>query len=186
MTGIRTGLVANRYASALIGAAEEKKSLDRVEADLAQLAKMITQSTDLSDFIGNPMIGRTAQAQAMTALAKKAGFSDITRNFLNVLAANRRLASLPNAIRAFERALAARRGEVNVRVESVSALTPAQTETLRQELGKALGSRVTLDVAVNKDLLGGMVVTVGSVMVDDSVRRKLERLKRALSGAQAA
>lgn len=186
MAHSKSGLIARRYAAALLDMAAEGKVLDKVEQDLRELAAMLEGSPDLQSLVRNPLINRVQQKRAVEALGQSAKFDKLTTNFLGVLAHNRRLSVLSTMIESFQTEAAKRRGEVAARVQTAYALTPAQTDALQKELSKALGSNVTLNVEVAKDLLGGMIVTVGSRMVDDSLKRKLERLKRTLSGAQAA
>lgn len=176
-----TNLIAARYVAALLDMAEDAKLIDKVEKDLQDLSAMIENSADLQSLISNPLISRAQQKDGILTIAEKAKWQQLTGNFLGVLADNRRLPALPHIIKAFQDALRKRRGEVEAKIETAFALTPAQTDALQKELSKAMGTNVTLDVAVNKDLLGGMVVTVGSRMIDDSVRRKLERLQRTMS-----
>lgn len=161
--------------------AAEAKSVEKVEQDLRDLGAMIAESKDLRDIIENPLLDRTQQQRAILAVAEAAKFQPLTSNFLGVLATNRRLGALPAVLTAFHRELMRRRGAVAAKVETAVALTPAQTQALQKELSQAMGSNVTLDVSVNKDLLGGMVVTVGSRMIDNSVKRKLEMLQRAMN-----
>lgn len=175
---------ARRYATALIDTALESKALDAIEKDLGDLSAMISASDDLQDVLHSPLFKRAEQGKALTALADKAKFHDLTKNFLSLLAENRRLPILEGVIGAVKLEIAARRGEINARVQTANALSAAQTKDLQKSLSDAMGQNVTLDVEVNKDLIGGMVVTVGSRMIDDSVKRKLERLKQAMkSGA---
>lgn len=176
-----TNLVASRYVYALLDMAEEGGLVKQVEKDLHDLAAMITESADLRALIENPLLNRDQQKDGILSVAEKAKFQQLTGNFLGVVADNRRLSVLPAMIKAFQAELRKRRGEIEARVETAFALSPAQTNALQKELSKAMGANVTLDVAVNKDLLGGIVVTVGSRMIDDSVRSKLERLQRAMS-----
>lgn len=177
----KSSLVAMRYASVLVDMAEDGQGVDKVGKDLQELEAMIGSSEDLREMIGNPLVNRVQQERAMTALAEKASFQELTRNFLTVLAQNRRLPSVLSIIEAFKREVATRRGEVEATVQTAYALSPAQTKELREQLSKAMGSHVTLNVEVDKDLLGGMTVTVGSLMIDDSVRSKLDRLQRAMN-----
>lgn len=187
MAGLsETGQVASRYAAALIDMAEQASSIDEIERDFNALKGMIAGSEDLANLIRNPLFSRTQQRDAILALAGKSGFSDLTTRFLGVLAQNRRFPILPAVIVAVKKEMVRRRGGVDARVQSAVALSETQTRLLQKSLSDAMGSNVTLNVEVNKDLLGGMIVTVGSRMVDDSVRRKLERLKRSLSGARVA
>lgn len=181
-----TGQVATRYAAALIDMADKAKSIEIIEKDFDSLQAMIADSKDLQILIDNPLFNRTQQGAAMAALSSKARFNDLTNRFLGVLVQNRRLPMLPAVIRAAKAELTRRRGGVEAKVQTAFALSPDQTKALQKSLTDAMGSNVALNVEVNKDLIGGMIVTVGSRMVDDSVRRKLERLKRALSGSRAA
>lgn len=181
-----TGQVASRYAAALIDMAEQAQSVEKIEKDFADLEAMIASSRDLESLIRNPLLNRNQQQSAILAISAKAGFSPLTNNFLGVLAQNRRLPILNAVIRALKAELSRRRGVVDARVQTAFALSDAQTKALQKSLSDAMGSHVTLNVEVNRDLLGGMIVTVGSRMIDDSVRRKLERLKRAMSSSQAA
>lgn len=180
-TSSGTNIVALRYASAFLDMAAEQGVVQQAENDMNELGAMLAGSADLQAAIGNPLLGRDQQKAAMQALAKQAKFQDLTVRFLGVLAQNRRIAALPGVLKAFAAELRRRRGEVQAQVQTAYALTPAQTQELQAQLSKAMGVNVTLDVTVNKDLLGGMTVTVGSRMIDDSVRSKLDRLQRAMT-----
>lgn len=174
--------VARRYAAAFLDLAAQANAVDKINSDMENIGVMMASSTDLRTLVDSPRLSRAAQGQALQALAAKAGFQQLTRNFLGVLAANRRVAELPGVLAAFRDELRRRRGEVVADVRSAFALTPAQTKNLQEQLSKSLGgAQVTLNVGVQKDLLGGMVVTVGSRMIDDSVKGKLERLRRAMN-----
>lgn len=181
-----TGQIATRYAAALIDMAEQAKAVEKIEKDFNALQAMINDSKDFQNLIRNPLFNRGQQKGAILAIAEKAGFDALTIRFLGVLAQNRRLPILPAVIKAFQSELNRRRGGVEARVQTAFALSPEQTQSLQKSLSDAMGSNVTLNVEVNRDILGGMIVTVGSRMIDDSVRRKLERLKRTLSGTRAA
>lgn len=173
-------VIANRYATALIETAETAKALDSVEKDMAQLASMLAQSADLTSLIASPLYNREQQTLALQSLAKTAGFDQITINFIGVLAHNRRLSALAVIFKAFTAELSKRRGEVRAQVASAFPLTPEQERMLQDSLKKSLGFNVQLDLSVDRSLLGGMVVTVGSRMIDDSVKGKLERLKHIM------
>jgi F-type H+-transporting ATPase subunit delta len=160
--------------------AAEAKLVEKVEKDLMDLKGMIESSSDLVMLIQNPLVSKKQQQTAIAALAKKAKFQNLTSNFLGVLAHNKRMGRLPSVIAAFTRELSERRGEVEAHVESAFSLSASQSKKLQEQLSKVVGSEVALNVSVNKDLLGGMVVTIGSTMIDDSVRRKLEKLGRKM------
>jgi F-type H+-transporting ATPase subunit delta len=177
-------IVALRYAKALIDLAEESKSLKAVESDLADLATMLTESADLRAMIASPVISRKDQQAVMTEISKKAGFNKLTLNFLKTLAENRRLSALTKMIEAVRLDLAKRRGEMKAIVQVAQDLTAAQRTELEEALSKSAGVAVSVEVKVEPSILGGMIVTMGSHMIDDSVARKLERLRITMeSGA---
>jgi F-type H+-transporting ATPase subunit delta len=177
-TGV-SGL-ADRYAAALFELADENKALDAVASDLRGLRDLLAASADLRHLVRSPILSRAEQAKAVAAVASHAGFDALTRNFLGLVAQNRRLFAVPAMIRAFLERLAARRGEVTAEVTSALELTPAQFAAVGDQLRKAMGSKVAVEVKVDKELLGGLVVKVGSRMVDASLRSKLHRLQLAM------
>lgn len=177
-----TGLIAERYASALYELADSAKALDQIAADLRSLKAMMAASTDLVRLIRSPVLGRADQSNAVTALAEKAGFHDLTRRFLGTVAANRRLFTLTAVIDGFLAELARRRGEATADVTSAVSLTPAQTAALEEALRSVVGSKVTVDLKVDRSLIGGLVVRVGSRMIDTSLATKLRRLRLAMKG----
>lgn len=174
--------VAGRYATALFELADAEKQLDRVADDLLALGRMIEASPDLKRLIRSPVISRDDQRKAMAAIAAKADFSVFTGNFIGVVARNRRLFALPAMIGAYRALLAARKGEVTAEVVSARALTGKQAERLGQQLKKAIGTDVAVDAKVDAGLLGGLIVKVGSRMIDSSLRTKLQRLRFAMKG----
>jgi len=178
------GAIAERYAAALFELAEQEKVLDTVEADLKALKAMIAESRDLQVMLRSPVIGRAEQGAAVAALADKAEWHKLTKNFLGVLARNRRLFALPGVINAFLARLAAKRGEVTAKITSATALSAAQKKSLTAALKKAMGQDVLLDLEVDPSLLGGMVAQVGSRMIDASLKTKLQQLTLALKGVR--
>jgi F-type H+-transporting ATPase subunit delta len=179
-TGI-SGL-ADRYAKALFDLADERKALDAVAGDLRQLRAMIEASPDLARLVRSPVLSRGEQAKGIGAVAESAGFSDLTRNFLGLVAQNRRLFAVPAMIEAFLATLAQRRGEVTAQVVAAQELSSAQLNAVNEQLRKAVGSKVAVEVKVDPTLLGGLVVKVGSRMIDASLRSKLNRLQLAMKG----
>jgi len=177
-----SGGLAERYATALYALADENKALDAVAADLRGLQTLLDDSPDLRRLIRSPVLARTQQGKAMAALAERAALTPMTRNFLGLLARNRRLFALPQMIGAFLAELAARRGEVTAAVVAAQELSPEQRERLGEQLRKSVGRRVAIDVRVDPALVGGLVVRLGSRMVDASLRTKLHRLERAIKG----
>lgn len=178
-----SGAAALRYATALVDTAVEAGSLDAVEQDLKDFEGMLSASEDLQNLICSPLIKRGQQRDAMVAVAQKAKFNSLTQNFLALLAENHRLNIISAIISAVKTDMSRRRGEVVADVQAAFALSDLQTKALKDALGKATGKNISLNVEIDRDLIGGMVVTVGSKMIDDSVKRKLERLERAMKSS---
>jgi F-type H+-transporting ATPase subunit delta len=174
--------LAERYAIALFELADERKSLDAVAADLRALRTLMQESADLRRMVRSPVIARAAQGKAVAALAEAAALQILTRNFLGLLARNRRLFALPAMIDHFLATLAARRGEVTADVVAAQELTPQQRDALGEQLRKAVGQKVSVELRVDPSLLGGLVVKLGSRMVDASLKNKLHRLEMAMKG----
>ena len=176
--------LSERYAKALFELADDRKALDEVAGDLRALRTLMHESADFRRLIRSPVLSRAEQAKAVAAVAEKAGFSQLTRNFLGVAARNRRLFVLPQVITGYLRELAERRGEVTAEVTAAKPLTPAQTEAVNEQLRKAVGRKVAVDLRIDPGLLGGLIVKVGSRMVDASLKSKLSRLQLAMKGVQ--
>lgn len=177
-----TAGLAGRYATALFDLADADQQLDAVASDLNQLRAMIDSSADLKRLIRSPVITRQDQGRVMMVLIDKAGMSDLVRRFVGLAAQNRRLFVLREMIDAFADKLAARRGETTAQVLSAQALSEKQQQELETVLRQALGNRVTIDAQVDPSLMGGMIVKVGSRMVDSSLKTKLQQLKLAMMG----
>jgi F-type H+-transporting ATPase subunit delta len=163
-----------------LAAAEDR--LDAIATDLQQVRRLLAESADLRRLFSSPVVSREDQGRAIAALAGRAGLDDLTRRFLGVLARNRRLAAVPVVIDTFLAQLAAARGETTAEVASARQLTDAQAEDLRVALRNALGGDVVLTQRVEPALLGGLVVKVGSRMVDSSLRTKLQQLRLTMKG----
>lgn len=175
--------LAERYASAFYELASEQRALDQTAADLRSMKAMLDASEDLRRLVRSPLIGREEQAKALDAVLAQAGISQLTRNFVGVVARNRRLFALTAMIEAFLRILAERRGEVTAQVTAAQPLDPEQTAALEDALRRVVGGKVAVDLTVDPSLLGGLVVKIGSRLFDSSVRTKLQRLQLALRGA---
>jgi F-type H+-transporting ATPase subunit delta len=173
---------ASRYASALFELAEAGNALDKVAGDLATLETMLEDSTELRQAMHSPLFSREAQADAVTALADKAGLDKLTSNFLGVLALNRRLVALPHIIASFRLMLAAKRGEVTAEVVSAVPLDEQQLQAVEASVRKHAGRAVQLKASVDPGLLGGLIVRIGSRMVDASLRTRLQQLELAMRG----
>jgi F-type H+-transporting ATPase subunit delta len=172
------GGLATRYAAALFELAESRNQLDAVAADLSALAKMIADSTDMKRLINSPVLSRADQGKAMAAVAKAAGFGDLAQKFIGLIAQNRRLFAIPAMIKAYHKMLADKRGELTAEVTAARALTPAQ----QAAVSDAIKRNVAVDVKVDPSLLGGLIVRVGSRMIDNSLKTKLQKLQLSMKG----
>lgn len=179
--GIQASL-AGRYASALFELAAENGTVTAVESDLDMLSSALSESEDLRGVTTNPELSRSLQGTAVARVAEHLGLSELTRNFLGVLAANRRLSALPDMIRAFQAIAAAQRGEVTAEVTSAYPLSEEQLATLKDKLTARQGRTVKIKPSVDPDLLGGLVVTIGSQRIDGSIRTRLNSLATAMKG----
>ena len=179
--GIQASL-AGRYAVALFELAAEDGVVSLVESDLEKLSAALEQSPELASLTTNPQLGRKAKTAAIEEVAKLLEVSPLTRRFLGVLAENRRLAELGRVIRAFRDIAAAQRGEVSAEVISAHPLSEDQLSTLRQKLTAREGRTVKLTSSVDPDMLGGLIVTIGSNRIDGSIRTRLNALTQAMKG----
>lgn len=174
--------LAGRYATALFELADQAKSLDAVADDLESLGAMIEGSDDLKRLIRSPVLSRDEQGRAIAAVMEKAEIGALVRRFTGVVAANRRLFALPAMIATYMGLLAGRRGERRAEVTSAAELTDAQMSALEAALKKAAGSEVAVSARVDPRLLGGLVVRIGSRMIDSSLATKLQTLRLAMKG----
>jgi F-type H+-transporting ATPase subunit delta len=178
-----TGL-GERYATALYELADEQKTLDSVAAGLRSLRELIDESADLRRLIRSPVLSRAEQGKAIAALAERAGLQPLVRNILGLMAKNRRLFVVPDVIKSFLAELAKRRGEVTAEVVSAQPLSDAQRQSLDERLRRAVGGKVAIETRVDPSLLGGLIVRLGSRMVDASLSSKLQRLQLAMKGVR--
>lgn len=177
-----TASLQGRYASALFDLASEQGLVTAVESDLDKLGEALKASADLSALIRNPKVSREDTAKAMEAVAGVLGLSPLTKNFIGVLAANRRLGALPDIVRAFAAIAAAQRGEVTAEVTSAHPLTDDQITQLAQKLKAREGKEVKIKASVDSEILGGLVVRIGSRQIDSSIRTRLNTLAHAMKG----
>lgn len=175
--------LAGRYATALFALADDRRELDAVAADLAAIAQMIDQSADLRRLIRSPVIARDAQARALESVLAAARIGELAQHFVGLVAKNRRLFALPAMIGAYGALLARRRGEATAEVVSATPLSARQLETVTEALKSVTGGKVQIAARVDPSLIGGLVVRLGSRMVDSSLRTKLEKLQLTLKGA---
>jgi len=179
----RTTEVGERYAQALFDLADETGVLDAVRADLKSLRAAWAESADLRRLATSPVIGAEDQGRGMAAIADKAKFNAVTRNFIGLLAQNGRARDLPAVIAGFEALYAAKTGVVAADIVSAQALTAAQLKTIQTTLRTALGKDPELTTRVDPAILGGLKVKVGSKLFDASLKTKLDQMKFALKRA---
>jgi F-type H+-transporting ATPase subunit delta len=172
--------VAERYAAALMDLAADDEALAAIETDLGRFATMHDASDDLARFVRSPVYSAEEQARAIAAILDKAGIKGTAANLIKLTAANRRLFAVPDIIAAFRRLLAVRRGEASAEVTSAEPLSEAQLAALKETLKANLGKDVALVTHVDPSLIGGLIVKVGSRMIDGSLRTKLSSLKIAM------
>ena len=175
--------VSGRYATALFELAEESGALDDVERQVGALDQALGESEDLRALVRSPLYTREEQGQAMAALCDAMEIGQPTKNLVALMAAKRRLFALPEVIRDFNALLAQKRGVVEAEVRSARPLTEAQRKKLSKTLGEAVGSDIKLDEIVDEALIGGLVVKVGSRMVDTTLRSRLTLLQTAMKEA---
>ncbi len=179
--GIQASL-SGRYATALFELAREGKAIDSVGKSLESLKAALAQSKDFAKLTNNPMLSRDAAARAVAAVARSLKLDKLTTKFLGVLAANRRLNELGAIISSYAALSSAHRGEVSAQVVSAHALDKAQITALKAKLKAKVGRDVAVDLKVDPAILGGLVVKIGSQMIDSSIRTRLNSLANAMKG----
>ncbi|WP_426438703.1 F0F1 ATP synthase subunit delta [Bradyrhizobium genosp. P] len=175
--------VSGRYATALFELARDEKSVDEVKADLERFEALLTESADLSRLVRSPVFSAEAQLRALTAVLDKAGISGISAKFLKVLTANRRLFAVTDVIRAYRALVAKFKGEATAEVTVAEPLNDKNLDALKTALKSVTGKDVALNVKVDPSIIGGLVVKLGSRMVDSSLRTKLNSIKNAMKEA---
>jgi F-type H+-transporting ATPase subunit delta len=181
-TATVTGL-AGRYATALFDLAMDTKAIDQVADSLGKITQALADVPEMQGLITNPMVSRAEGGKAIAAVAAQLGLDSLTSKCLGVLASNRRLAELPKVIAGFGQLLAAQKGETSAEVTSAHALSDAQLAALRAKLRASLGQDVTLITKVDPAILGGLVVRIGSKLIDSSLKTKLDSLNLAMTKA---
>jgi F-type H+-transporting ATPase subunit delta len=176
---ISTGIAA-RYAQAVLELSREGGDLAKLEQDVADLDAAIRESEDLSEVLTSPVISRAEQGAAVVAVAERMGLSETMRNVLALMASKRRLFVVPAMVRVLKDRLSAERGEVVAEVRSAGRLSDDQRARLAEALKSSTGKQVALEVTVDESLIGGLVVKVGSQMIDTSIRAKLNALQNTM------
>ncbi|MBX9711205.1 MAG: F0F1 ATP synthase subunit delta [Xanthobacteraceae bacterium] len=175
--------VSGRYATALFELARDTKSVDAVKADLDRFSALLNGSPDLARLVRSPVFTAEVQGKALAAILDKAGIKGISANFLKVLTANRRLFAVNDVIRAFRALVAKFKGEVTADVTVAEKLSTKNLDALKAALKSVSGKDVDLNVKIDPTIIGGLVVKLGSRMVDSSLRTKLNSIKHAMKEA---
>ncbi|MFK5997571.1 MAG: F0F1 ATP synthase subunit delta [Rhodobacterales bacterium] len=179
-TGSISSGIAARYATAIFELAKEAKKLSVVEKDFDALAVALDESDALNDLIASPVYSRKDMVAAISAIAQKMKLSQDVTNTLGLMASKRRLFVLPSLIETVKQMIATENGEVTAEVTAAKALTKAQQDKLAKTLKATVGKDVKVTVSVDDTLIGGLVVKVGSKMIDSSIRSKLSNLQNAM------
>jgi F-type H+-transporting ATPase subunit delta len=172
--------IASRYATALFDLAKEAKGLKTLETDLDAVEAALKESADLRDLIASPVYTRGDQQAAVAAIAKKMGLSDLVANTLALMAQKRRLFVLPQFVAVMNEMISVEKGEITADVTAATKLTAAQAKSLAETLKKRVGKDVKLKTTVDESLIGGLVVKLGSTMIDTSIKAKLAALQNAM------
>ena len=176
--------IATRYATAVFELSKDAQGLQALESDINALSAALEGSEDLRDLIHSPLYSRDQQGNAIAAVAQKMKLSDTMSNTLALMASKRRLFVVPQMIGALREMLAEEKGEVTADVVSAKALTKAQSDKLAKTLKASIGSDVNINATVDESLIGGLVVKVGSKMIDTSIRSKLAALQNTMKEAR--
>jgi len=176
--------MAGRYATALFELALEEKALDTVRKDLDSFAALLDESPDLARLVRSPVFGADEQVRALDAVLKKAKIEGLAAKFLNLVAKNRRLFAAPQMIRGFRKLVAQHNGEVSADVTVAETLSDTHLKALKGALNSMTGKEVDLNIKVDPAIIGGLVVKLGSRMVDSSLRTKLNSIKYAMKEAR--
>ena len=172
--------IAGRYAQALFELAKDAGALKALESDATALAEVLTESPELTAMIASPVLGKGEQSAAMAAVATKMGLSTLTQNTLALMAQKRRLFVIPQLVQDLKARIAVEKGEVTAEVTSAKALTATQRKALVASLKANVGKDVILNATVDESLIGGLIVKLGSTMIDTSVKAKLAALQNAM------
>jgi F-type H+-transporting ATPase subunit delta len=177
--------MAGRYATALFELALENKAVDAVKKDLDQFDALLADSADLNRLVRSPVFDADEQLKALSAILAKAGIGGLAANFLRVITTNRRLFAVRDMIRAYRALVARHKGEVTAHVTVAEKLSGTHLDALKNALKSVTsGKDIDLDVRIDPAIIGGLIVKVGSRMVDSSLRTKLNSIKLAMKEAR--
>ena len=180
-----TSGMAGRYANALFELARENKSVDAIKADLEKFDALLADNPDLMRLVRSPVFGADEQLKALSAILDRVGITGLAANFLRVVTANRRLFAVRDMIRGYRALVARHKGEVTAQVTVAQDLNGTNLEALKGALKSATGGKdIDLDINVDPAIIGGLIVKLGSRMIDSSLRTKLNAIKFAMKEAR--
>lgn len=174
--------LAKRYATALAELATEKEVVETIGKEINQFAGLLEESKELGGLLTNPTTSQKDQKDAVEAVLAKAQPHEITGNFLKLLVDKRRMPLITAIVGSYNQIVEERSGRITVQVKSAKAMTQTHFNQLTSSLSESLKKEVTLEVEEKPELLGGLVVQIGSLMIDSSVRNRLSRLKAYMRG----
>lgn len=175
--------MAGRYATALFELARDEKSVDAVKADLDRFDALVADNADLTRLVRSPAFTAEEQTRALTAVLDKAGITGLSANFLKVIASNRRLFAVHDMVKAYRAIVARHKGEISAEVTVAETLAGPHLDALKAALKSVTGKDVDLNVKIDPAIIGGLIVKVGSRMVDSSLKTKLNSIKHAMKEA---
>ena len=172
--------ISARYASALFGLANEQDDIPALEKNVGILKEALDESADLNRLISSPIYSRDQQQSAITAIAKKLGLNDMMTNTLALMSEKRRLFVVPTFLSVLEDLIAASKNEITAEVVSAKALTKVQLDNLAKSLKSNFSKDIKINIAVDETLIGGMIVKVGSRMIDTTIQANLNSLQNVM------
>ena len=177
--------MAGRYANALFELALDNKAVDAIKADLDRFDALVGENPDLSRLVRSPVFDADEQLRALAAVLDKAGIAGLAANFLRVVTTNRRLFAVRDMIRAYRALVARHKGEVTAQITVAEPLSDKNRDALKDALKSVTGGKdIDFDVKIDPAIIGGLIVKVGSRMVDSSLRTKLNAIKIAMKEAR--
>lgn len=176
--------MAERYATALFDLAREANAIDAVKSDLERFDALVAESADLSRLVRSPVFSADEQLQALSAVLDRAGIGGLAAKFLKLVTSNRRLFAVHDMVRAFREQVAAYKGEATAQVTVAESLKDEHLDALRAALKSVSGKDVDLDIKIDPAIIGGLIVKLGSRMVDTSLRTKLNSIRHAMKEAR--
>ena len=172
--------IAVRYAQAVFELAQNQDQLDKLESDIKNFKDALAESADLDSLINSPVYSRDAQSKAILAIASKMKLTKTMCNTLGLMASKRRLFVVPSLLERLGSLIADHKGELSAEVTSAKVLTKAQSEKLSKMISARVGKTVIINATVDEDIIGGLIVKVGSKMIDSSIRSKLNSLQNVM------